>query len=218
MPTTRLHLARHGEVDASWSERLYGDLDVPLSERGRAQSQRIASRWSSLPLERVWSSGLARTQHIAALWSERSGRASELEPALREISRGAWAGRTRAELEREQPGELAAWFAAPAQRRPAQGESLGDVAARATAAVERIARACAGAEIGIATHLWVLRALVCGCVGLELERAGQLELPYGAMLCIDWPAERERRPVLVAYNCDLLPQRDREWRRGPHRA
>ncbi|NOT31084.1 MAG: bifunctional RNase H/acid phosphatase, partial [Planctomycetes bacterium] len=58
---TRLYLVRHGEVDAAWHGRIYGALDVPLSERGRSEAARAARTLAEVELAAVVSSGLART-------------------------------------------------------------------------------------------------------------------------------------------------------------
>jgi hypothetical protein len=43
---TRLLLVRHGAVANSWSERIYGRLDVPLSPAGEAEARTIAAALS----------------------------------------------------------------------------------------------------------------------------------------------------------------------------
>ena len=57
---------RHGEVDAAWHGRIYGALDIPLSEQGKREAERVAHALAGTPLAAVVSSGLARTEHLAS--------------------------------------------------------------------------------------------------------------------------------------------------------
>jgi len=127
-PTSRLFLVRHGEVDAQWRGRIYGDRDVPLSEGGRRQAEGAAEVLADVDLIGVVSSGLARAEFGAQCLR----RTRELErvddPGLREMVRGEWAGKRPDEL--DDPQAFAAWHADPVDRRPPGGESLGDLARR----------------------------------------------------------------------------------------
>src|SRR5947209_4507000 len=53
-------LVRHGDVEDEWQARAYGNLDVPLSGEGHAQTRALCSAFAGLPLARVSSSPLSR--------------------------------------------------------------------------------------------------------------------------------------------------------------
>src|SRR3954451_4742886 len=63
----RLILVRHGESVWNAEERLQGQLDPPLSERGRRQSRALAATLDGLPGDRVICSDLARARETAEL-------------------------------------------------------------------------------------------------------------------------------------------------------
>jgi broad specificity phosphatase PhoE len=219
---TRIHCIRHAEVADAWRGRIYGDLDVPLSERGISQSGAAAQAFDGVPLAAVVSSGLARTEHLAR--ELRRGRALPRrdEPRLREVSRGAWAGLSIAELELRSPGSFAAWLAQPKHRRPPRGESLADAQARTWPALEDLAAEFRGAEIAVVAHLWVLRSILCHVLEIDLERAHCIEVPYVTSCVIDMPESPTRRPVFVGMQMHAAahgaPDRGAHWSRGPHRA
>jgi broad specificity phosphatase PhoE len=199
---TRLFLVRHGEVDPSWHDRLYGALDVPLSDRGRAEAQRAAARLERVRLAAVISSGLARTQHGAACLRRSRGLERVDDSALRELDRGDWAGLSRVQLETREPGAFEAWLAAPARSRPPRGESLTDLQARVGTRVTHWARAYPGRALALVIHGWVMRVLVCEALAAPLDRAPRLDIRTGDVVVLDWPLGPDAVPILVAFATD----------------
>src|SRR5262245_38329927 len=121
---TRIFLMRHGEIDAGWHGKIYGSLDVPLSERGRRETQAAVASLRGARLAAVASSGLGRTEYAASALRAGRGLPRRDDSALRELDRGEWAGLSLAELEARSPGSWRAWMQAPARTRPPGGESL----------------------------------------------------------------------------------------------
>jgi len=201
---TRLYLVRHGEVDHAWHGRIYGALDVPLSDEGRRAGERVARTLAGVELAAVVSSGLARTEHAAACLRSARGLARVDDPALREIERGQWAGLRIEELEARWPGAFAAWFRAPAATRPPQGESLTELHARVRPRVEHWARAHAGRAVALVTHGWVIRVLVCDVLGAPLELAPRLDVRTGDVSVLSWPPSGTGA-VLEAFALDPAP-------------
>lgn len=200
--STRLYLVRHGEVDAAWQGRIYGALDVPLSERGRQDAQRAVRTLARVELTAVVSSGLARTEHLAASLRAARGLARLDDRELRELERGQWAGLRMDELELRWPGAFAAWFRAPGSERPPGGESLGDLFARVHPRVEHWARAHPGRELALVTHGWVIRVLVCHALAAPFELAPRLDVRTGDVVVVDWPLTGAA-PVLAAFALDV---------------
>src|SRR5215207_1622525 len=92
----RLILVRHGESTWNAEERLQGQLDPPLSERGREQSLALAGVVDGMPEERIVCSDLGRARETAELIGLRPAR---LDPRWREIDVGEWGGRQAAEID-----------------------------------------------------------------------------------------------------------------------
>lgn len=221
MPT-RLLLVRHGEVDPSWRDRIYGCLDVPLSSAGEEEARTVAARLpATLRIELAVSSGLSRATFGADEIARPRSIPHERDTALREIERGDWAGRTQGELELLQPGAWSAWHASPARSRPPKGESLRDLCDRVLPRLDVWAQRCAGGNVALVSHLWVIRVAVCRALGLSLDRASRLAVPTGELVVLEWPSnecEREElRPTLVGFGTDALPTGS-VWFRGPQRS
>ncbi|MSR63213.1 MAG: histidine phosphatase family protein [Planctomycetes bacterium] len=203
---TKVYLLRHGEVDEAWRDRVYGALDVPLSQGGVREAERAARTLSEVDLRAVISSGLSRAEHGA----ERLRASRELQriedPELRELERGAWAGVEVGELERREPDAWQAWFRAPSRVRPLGGENLEDLLRRVLPRIWYWARIHEGMNIAVVTHGWVVRVLVCHALGASLDLAPRLDVRTGdiAQLCIRFDGQE---PVLEleGFGLDLTP-------------
>jgi broad specificity phosphatase PhoE len=153
----RLILVRHGESTWNAEERLQGQLDPPLSGRGRAQAEALRPLVAGLgvPPERVVCSDLSRATQTAALLGLAP---AVLDPRWREIDVGEWGGRTAAEID-ALGDELTNWRGGP--RTAPDGEPWDLFAARVMDAVDDLAAqggpwlvVCHGGPIRVATaHL-----------------------------------------------------------------
>jgi broad specificity phosphatase PhoE len=226
--TTRMHWIRHGEVASSWRPRIYGRLDVPLSERGRDQARAVAGRLEDLRLDAVVSSGLARAEYGAARLRDGRDLTRRDLPALREIDRGRWAGLTFDELERIAPGSYGAWLGSRGALAPPGGESLDDLLARVLPAARALAEDHAGGELAVVAHSWVIRVLAAHALGLDAGGALRLELGHAGHAILDWPATGPNSPrgeprdggvapVLVGWGLDAPPTNRTPWYRGRRR-
>ncbi len=113
MPRT-LYLCRHGQTTWNAEGRLQGGLDAPLTPLGVAQSRRKAEVLREvLPSPAATpmiSSPLGRCRASALLMAEILALEPEwirYDERLRELTWGAWDGRTPAEIDAETPGAWA---------------------------------------------------------------------------------------------------------------
>jgi glucosyl-3-phosphoglycerate phosphatase len=181
----RLILVRHGESTWNADERLQGQLDPPLSARGREQSVALAPTLVRLGDDPVVCSDLGRARETAELLGLRPRRFDE---RWREIDVGEWGGRPAAEID-AQGSELTNWRGGP--RRAPDGESWDAFSARVGAAVD---------ELVDAGGSWIV---VChgGCI-----RAAAAHLTGADPLCLGSPPnasttvfEVGARPRLLVY-------------------
>jgi broad specificity phosphatase PhoE len=184
-PTTRIHLVRHGAVAAPWNERIYGDLDVPLSELGEEQSRSLAHGLKGETFHGVLSSGLARSAYLAELVAGQAGLEAAVDTRWRELNRGDWAGWGRDQVEEAMPGaweqfwDLGGVFPVPG------GETLSELQARVASALEDVGAAFEGREVLVVAHKWVLRAAICRVLGLPLERSPMLRVPHAGTATLE---------------------------------
>ena len=103
-PPITLNIVRHGETVWNHEMRFQGHGDSPLTERGRAQARAIGQRLKSMAIDTLISSDLGRTQETAALITEYTGHAVQLDPRLRERHYGVLEGLNLTEILAKHPG------------------------------------------------------------------------------------------------------------------
>ncbi len=147
-----LYVIRHGQTVWNKSGRLQGQLDIELSDDGRAEAARVAGALAGVTFEAAYSSDLKRCVETAEIIL--SGRDVPLfkTPALREEDYGEWAGKNYAEIARRWPEQCAARERDRANSRPEGGESLGEVQARVTAKLDEIAAKYSRGNVLVVTH------------------------------------------------------------------
>ncbi len=100
----KLYLARHGETRWNHENRLQGQKNSPLTEKGLKQVKEMALFFSEIELDIIYSSPLERAKQTA----EEIAKFKKTEPVfaeeLKEISFGILEGLTKKEIEEVFPG------------------------------------------------------------------------------------------------------------------
>ena len=99
---------RHGETALNRDGRLQGRVDLELSEKGREQAARVATRFAGAPVATVFASPLQRARQTAAAIAEVCGANVEVDDRLIELDYGEWDGKPLAEMRTERGLH---WFA-----------------------------------------------------------------------------------------------------------
>ncbi|MCT7658512.1 histidine phosphatase family protein [Mycobacterium deserti] len=150
MSTTTVHVMRHGEV-YNPEGILYGRLDgYHLSDRGRAQAEKVADALAGRDIVLVVASPLLRAQETATPIAERLGLPIETDDDLIE-SLNIFEG------QRVSPGDGALrdprnWKYLWNPMKPSWGEPYVDIAARMRSAVERARVKAEGHEAVCVSH------------------------------------------------------------------
>src|SRR5687768_215963 len=84
MNAARLCIVRHGETEWNAARRIQGQLDVPLSNVGRAQARCVSEALPEGRFGALYSSDLARVLQTAAPAAERLGLVPRVDARLRE--------------------------------------------------------------------------------------------------------------------------------------
>lgn len=185
---TRIVLIRHGEVHADWRGRLYGAMDVPLSEVGMGQARDVAAELRGRDFGTVISSGLQRAEFTANLLrADRSGMERIDDPRFMERDRGDWAGLSGGEIDERQAGASDLWVSSRGMFNPPGGETVEAVMARVELGLQDWLQRESEGSIVIVAHLWVLRAALALTVGLPAEQVGRIDIPTAGRIEISWP-------------------------------
>jgi broad specificity phosphatase PhoE len=171
----RAVLVRHGETVWSRDGRHTGRTDIPLTDMGREDARRLAPVLAAHDFARVLVSPLQRARETCAL-AGLAGR-EELCPALMEWDYGDYEGLTSAQI-RERRRDWSLW-----RDGCPNGESPGDVAARADSVIAVVAGS--DGEVALFAHGHVLRVLGARWVEQPVTLGARLLLDTAAVCLLD---------------------------------
>ncbi|MEH1836959.1 MAG: histidine phosphatase family protein [Nostoc sp.] len=200
----RLLLVRHGETEWNRQTRFQGQIDIPLNDNGRQQSQKAGEFLQQVAIDFAVSSTMLRPKETAEIILKHHPNVKlELQDGLREISHGLWEGKLETEIELEFPGELQRWRIIPAQVQMPEGENLQQVSERSIAAWQSILQAASANQfktVLVVAHDATNKTLLCHILGLPLENFWNFRQGNGAVSVIDYPSGIDGLPVLQAMN------------------
>lgn len=186
MPTV-VYLVRHAAHDNVGGFLAGRTPGVRLGEAGRAQAARAAERMAAHDFAAIYASPRERTMETAAAIAARTGLSVTALDDLDEVDFGTWGGRTFDDLNED--WDWRRWNAMRALARTPTGESMLDVQVRVLRTIERLAHEHAGTAIVLVTHADVIRAAVCGFLGLGLDAWSRIEIDPASLttlLADDW--------------------------------
>jgi broad specificity phosphatase PhoE len=184
-----IYLARHGETAWSLTGQHTGLTDLPLTEAGERNAQRLRGRLRGLMFARVFTSPLRRAMRTCELAG--FGSMAEIDPDLVEWNYGEYEGRRSVEIHAERPDWQLFRDGAPG------GESPQQVAARADRVVDRV-RAIQG-DVLLFSSGHFLRMLAARWVGIETYTARSLMLSTASLSALGYEHSREQ-PAILLWN------------------
>ncbi len=185
----RVYLVRHGETEGTAAGLFLGSTDMPLTDRGERQVERLATLLPGHLLASdspAWcvASPMLRTQQTARAVVGSSGLAVVTDADLREMDFGDWEGLTSEEVERRYPGGQDEWAAPTDHTRFPGGESLGEFELRVARAQRRIVEREAE-TVFVFAHGGVIRALACGLLGFGRDYFWFLRVQPASVVRVD---------------------------------
>lgn len=196
--TTSIYMMRHGEPAAEFRDRLYGQLDVPLSDRGREQSRATAQRLSGIRFDAVYSSTLERAGYLADLLAEPLDLPVRRLDVFRERCLGVLQGLTPDEMLERHPEAAAGYLADRVHHTaPGGGESYTDLRDRVVPGLMNLAGAFEGGRIALAAHAGPIRVALAHFLGMPLDNVYQFQLDYGCINVVEFGPGRPVRVRLV---------------------
>jgi probable phosphoglycerate mutase len=200
----RLLLVRHGETEWNRQTRFQGQIDVPLNDNGRQQSQKAAQFLQNVEIDFAVSSPMQRPKETAEIILQPHKNVNlEFQDGLREISHGLWEGKLEKEIEQEFPGELHRWRIMPAEVQMPEGENLQQVWERSVASWQSIVQTALAKHLKtglVVAHDATNKTLLCHVLGLSAEQFWNFRQGNGAVSVIDYPSGLNGLPILQAMN------------------
>jgi probable phosphoglycerate mutase len=148
---TRLILWRHGNTDWNAIDRIQGQTDTALNDRGRSQAAAAAPLLAALKPDAIVASDLSRAADTAAVLARLTNLPVHTDPRLRERSYGTWEGLTLTEVAERFPAERERWRRG--EQSPGCGvEDLDDLGKRVSEVLQELGDANPGGTVVVTTH------------------------------------------------------------------
>jgi broad specificity phosphatase PhoE len=181
-------LVRHGETEWNRTLQHTGRTDIPLTDDGRRQAERLAGALRERSFALVLTSPLQRARETARLAGF-----PEAQPRdeLMEWDYGDYEGRTTVAIRKEVPG-WTVWDGVP------NGESPEQVGERADRVIEEIR--AVDRDVAIFSHGHFLRVFGARWVGLAAQEGRVLALGSATLSTVGY--ERET-PVIRLWNAPV---------------
>ena len=192
--TRRIYLVRHGTVEfPEGIRRCIGCTELPLSEKGRTQAERLAQYFTRHSVTKIFTSPLGRCRETAQILS--GGRYDvEIEDGLREMDMGEWENLPLQELKEKRGEKL--------ETEPEHGESRENALKRFRQTMDVILRRSEG-DIVCVAHAGVNCCYLAELLGEPLETSRALPQPYGCLNLIE--TEQNGRKQVLKYG--IMPEK-----------
>lgn len=187
----KVYLVRHGATAWSVTGQHTGRINLPLTEQGEAEAEKLAPLIKALGPLKAFASPLQRARRTAAIVGYEQ---PELLPDLMEWDYGKYEGKTKQEISETIP----AWdvFVHGCEG----GENLNQISERAGRVVELLRKS--EEDVLLFAHGHLLRILACAWLGWAPEVARQLLLSTGSL-------------SVLGYNHNLSEPAIRSWNQLP---
>lgn len=191
-PRGKLVLLRHGETAWSKAGKHTGLTDVPLTARGEELARGAGDLVSDYDFSLVLSSPLERARRTAEL----AGLDAQIDPLLVEWDYGGYEGRTTKEIRREL-GYNWTTFTHGVIRGETPGETVEEVAARASRVLTRVLPAMVDGDVALVAHGHLLRILTAVFLRQAPRFGAMITLDAGSVSVLGFYREQ---PAILAWN------------------
>jgi broad specificity phosphatase PhoE len=201
LPTTRIHLVRHGTTLLNRQHRYRGRIDVPLDEGGWTEAWSAAAELESAGVQAIYASPLRRARDTARVIGDATGTATIVDmPGLINLDYGRWEGLTTDEAEAADPDAYRRYQTFTDDAACPGGEGLMSAAERTLLSLHVLHLLHPGGIVVAVSHAVIVRfaiALVTDAPRAEWRR----NLPNGSVTQFDVTSDTirlVRAPVSIA--------------------
>lgn len=191
-PHGKLVLLRHGETAWSKSGQHTGLTDIPLTAHGEELARAAGALVRDYDFRLVLSSPLERARRTAEL----AGLEAEIEPMLVEWDYGGFEGRTTKDIRAELGYNWTA-FNHGVIRGETPGETVEEVAGRASRVLTRVMPALVEGDVALVAHGHFLRILAAVFLRMAPRFGAAISLDPGCVSVLGFYREQ---PAILAWN------------------
>ena len=128
----RVLIVRPGQTELDEQGRIAGSLDVPLSDDGVQQIEKLAKDFDEIQVDKVFAGPSAASRQSAEIIANAQARKTKIkiEDELQNLDYGLWHGKRIDELKETQPKLFKLWQEQPESVFPPDGETVEQTVAR----------------------------------------------------------------------------------------
>jgi len=191
----KLVLVRHGESLWNLENRFTGWVDVPLTDKGRAEAKHAGQLLSGMPFQVAYTAGLSRAQETLDLMLASLGKDVSVirDAALNERHYGDLQGLNKAETARRYGDEQVKLWRRSYDVPPPNGESLEMTSKRTLPFFDRaiLGDIRLGKNVLVVAHGNSIRSIVMKLDGLTKQQVLELNLDTGIPLVYELASDGE---------------------------
>ncbi len=166
---TKFYLVRHGESVGNKTKRFTGSTDLPLTDDGRRQAERVTDFFKAVPLDTIYASPLSRAYDTAAPTAKLKQLEIRKDPAFCEIDGGRWEKVPFAEIGESDPILYEVFAHDIGRLKCPLGESVKDVSERVLKDIYEKFEMHKGQNVAIFSHAIPIRSVITHLSGIEVE-------------------------------------------------
>jgi len=181
-----IYLLRHAEQVNNSKPRYIGQIDLPLSEKGKLQAKEWKSFFQKNSITKIITSDLIRAkQTVYQIFNEEYVKIEE-SSAFREISLGDWEGLPMDYVRQKLSYEYNQRGADLANYRPPNGESFQDLQNRVIPEFQAICLKSSNSDkILLVTHIGVIRVILANLLEIPLQKIFNISVEYSKMVFLE---------------------------------
>ncbi len=203
VPSTRLFLLRHGEVETRYHRIFGGRIDMELSPRGHEQAKTLAGYLQGTHFNAIYASPMKRAQQTLAPLAAQHAKPAITLPDLREVDFGDWTGLSWQQVQERFGVSAFDWLAKLEAGEVPGAESGAQYRARIEPCLKQILRDCPGQTVAVVCHGGVIRMLLALLLELPLPKLAHFDIEYASVTVVE---QRPRRSEVELLN--FTPWRD----------
>jgi broad specificity phosphatase PhoE len=192
LPSTRLFLIRHAEVEARYQGIFGGAIDMDLSPRGHEQAQALAQYLRRTKFDIVYASPMRRVQQTLAPALANGIPAPIIREEFREMDFGVWTGLAWEETQTRFGISAWSWLDQIEAGAIPKAETGPGLRARVEPPLHDLLRRHSGQTIAIFCHGGIIRVILSILLQLPLARTAMFEVDYASITRVLWPAAHPR--------------------------
>jgi probable phosphoglycerate mutase len=157
-------IVRHGQSRLNKQNRFAGSTNCSLTVEGKNNSKRLGCFFKSkgVSFQKIYSSPMTRALQSARIICKQLKFPVNriiIENRIREQDFGAWEKRTRKQVEKQNPGIIAAWLADPYSVEPKNGENYFDLENRLLPFLKKL-KLSGEKTVLIVTHANIIKVIL----------------------------------------------------------